>query len=151
MGREPLDLPEHTFETVAVWWTIPKHIESLVQSLDQDFAGGLHAAEHAAIGLLPLYALCDRRDIGGVSSPAHPNTGQPSIFIYDGHTGGVGIAERGFEEIEALWTATLQLLRECPCTDGCPSCVQSPKCGNNNDVLDKAAAKTILECLVAAI
>lgn len=151
IGREALDLPEHRFQTEAVWWTVPAYIQDKVLALGQDFAGGLHAAEHAAIGLLPLYALCDRRDIGGVSSPAHADTGQPSIFIYDGHTGGVGIAERGFEEIESLWSATLQLLRECPCAEGCPSCVQSPKCGNNNDILDKAAAKTILEHLVAAI
>jgi DEAD/DEAH box helicase domain-containing protein len=116
-----------------------------------DFAGGLHATEHAAIGILPVFALCDRNDIGGVSTPLHPDTGQPQIFIYDGHPGGVGIAERGFELIEPLWEATLRAIAECPCTDGCPSCIQSPKCGNNNQPLDKRAASVLLEGLLGHV
>jgi len=109
----------------------------------------LHACEHAAIGILPLFALCDRNDIGGVSTPFHPDTGKSQIFIYDAHPGGIGIAEKGFEMMTELWQATLKAVKECPCTDGCPSCVQSPKCGNNNQPLDKEAAIVLLEELVA--
>ncbi|MCS6802094.1 MAG: DEAD/DEAH box helicase [Chloroflexota bacterium] len=147
LSRERLDLPPYTFETVAVWWTVPEAARREVERAGRDFAGGLHAAEHACIGLLPLFALCDRRDLGGISTPCHPDTGQPTIVIYDGHAGGVGIAERGYHELEALWSAAAQLLRDCPCEDGCPSCIQSPKCGNNNDLLDKAAARILLEWL----
>ena len=113
-----------------------------------DFAGGLHAAEHAAIALLPLFALCDRNDIGGVSTPFHYDTGKAQIFIYDAYPGGIGIAEKGFELITELWQATLRSLSECPCREGCPSCIQSPKCGNNNEPLDKKAAIVILEDLI---
>lgn len=144
----PLDLPVEEFETVGVWWEVPAWIAQDVGSEDLDFAGGLHACEHAAIGLLPLFAMCDRWDIGGVSTVLHPDTGTPLICIYDGYPGGVGIAERGFEQIEDLWRATLQMLQECPCEAGCPACVQSPKCGNNNSPLDKAAAIVILEGLL---
>lgn len=148
ISREPLDLPPRRFETVALWWTAPETLRQLVERAGRDFAGGLHAAEHACIGLLPLFALCDRRDIGGVSTPSHADTRAATIFIYDGHAGGVGIAERGYHGLEALWSSAAQLLRECPCEDGCPSCIQSPKCGNNNDILDKAAAQIILDWLV---
>ncbi|MFN8534318.1 MAG: DEAD/DEAH box helicase [Dehalococcoidia bacterium] len=150
ISREALDLPPQSFETVALWWTVPEVLRLEVEREGLDFAGGLHAVEHACIGLLPLFALCDRRDIGGVSTPYHLDTGEATIFIYDGHAGGVGITERGFAELEALWSTTLQMLRECPCDDGCPSCIQSPKCGNNNDVLDKAAARLILTRLVSS-
>jgi len=109
--------------------------------------GGLHAAEHAAIGILPLFAMCDRNDIGGVSTPLHPDTGRPQVFIYDGHPGGVGISERGYHDVEDLWRATLAAVSECPCEDGCPSCIQSPKCGNNNQPLDKAVATEMLRVL----
>ena len=112
-----------------------------------DFAGGLHATEHASIALLPLFALCDRNDIGGLSTPTHPDTGNPQIFIYDAYPGGIGIAEKGYELIEELWQATMKAIAECPCTSGCPSCIQSPKCGNNNEPLDKRAAQVILEAL----
>ncbi|MCH8195823.1 MAG: DUF1998 domain-containing protein, partial [Chloroflexi bacterium] len=114
-----------------------------------DLAGGLHAMEHAAIGMLPFFAMCDRADIGGVSTPLHPDTDQPQVFIYDGHPGGIGIAEKGFDLILELWDATLKTVAECPCSAGCPSCIQSPKCGNNNSPLDKAAAQLILERLLA--
>ena len=110
--------------------------------------GTLHAAEHALISLLPLWAMCDRWDIGGLSTNVHPETGRPTVFIYDGHPGGVGITERGFDEFEGWVRDTAALLRGCPCTSGCPSCVQSPKCGNLNEMLDKAGALTFLSRLV---
>lgn len=151
IGEEALDLPPQTIHTVAVWWTVPEALERECLRLGLDFAGGLHAAEHATIGLLPLFALCDRRDIGGLSTPAHPDVGhRPAIFIYDGHAGGVGIAEKAYETLEALWAATLKVIRECECQDGCPACIQSPKCGNNNQPLDKRAAMLILEALLGA-
>ncbi|MFC2072836.1 Zn-binding domain-containing protein, partial [Chloroflexota bacterium] len=105
-------------------------------------------AEHAAIAILPLFALCDRNDIGGVSTPSHPDTGRAQIFIYDAYPGGIGIAEKGFDLVHELWQATLRTITECPCQEGCPSCIQSPKCGNNNKPLDKKAARILLEGLL---
>lgn len=148
IGEEPLDMPSQTFETIALWFDIPQEALEQVSRLQLDFAGGLHATEHAAIALLPLFALCDRNDIGGISTPFHADTGKAQIFIYDAYPGGVGISEKGFERIEPLWEATLKLLAECPCQEGCPSCVQSPKCGNNNEPLDKRAAHQILQTLL---
>jgi len=148
IGEEPLDLPPQTFPTVALWFDLPPQAIARIVNARLDIAGGLHAAEHAAIGILPLFALCDRNDIGGVSTPLHPDTGRAQIFIYDAYPGGIGIAEKGFDMIAELWQATLRVIAECPCRDGCPSCVQSPKCGNNNKPLDKAAAKVILEGLL---
>jgi DEAD/DEAH box helicase domain-containing protein len=148
IGEEPLDLPPITFPTVALWFDIPAGAVSRIAQRNLDFAGGLHAAEHASIGILPLFALCDRNDIGGVSTPLHADTGRAGIFIYDAYPGGIGIAEKGYEMIKDLWEATLNVIAECPCEDGCPSCVQSPKCGNNNKPLDKAAARVILEELM---
>ncbi|MBI2288443.1 MAG: DEAD/DEAH box helicase [Chloroflexi bacterium] len=148
IGEEALELPPQHFPTVALWFDMPAQAAARVDEAQRDFAGGLHAVEHAAIGILPLFALCDRNDIGGVSTPLHPDTGRPQVFIYDGHPGGVGIAEKGYELIQELWEATLKLLRECPCQEGCPGCIQSPKCGNNNRPLDKAAAAVILETLL---
>jgi DEAD/DEAH box helicase domain-containing protein len=145
LGEEPLDLPTIRFNTVALWFGIPSRALARIADKDLDFAGGLHAAEHAAIGILPLFALCDRNDIGGVSTPLHPDTGNAAVFIYDAYPGGIGIAEKGYDMIEELWQATMHVIAECPCEDGCPSCVQSPKCGNNNKPLDKAAARIILE------
>jgi len=148
LGMEALDLPPHVFPTVAFWYDLASGTQALVEEQGLDLAGGLHAAEHASIGLLPLFALCDRNDIGGVSTPYHPDTGKAQVFIYDSYPGGVGIAEKGFELVEGLWQATLQLLEECPCAEGCPSCVQSPKCGNNNQPLDKKAAALLLRELL---
>jgi len=148
IGEEPLDLPPITFPTVALWFGVPPRAIARIAEAGLDFAGGLHAVEHAAIGILPLFALCDRNDIGGVSTPLHPDTGRAQVFIYDAYPGGIGISEKGYEMIDDLWRATLRVIAECPCEDGCPSCVQSPKCGNNNKPLDKAAAKIILEELV---
>ena len=150
LGVEYVDLPPRDFSTVALWWTVPPPVVAEMRERGLDVAGGLHACEHAAIGLLPLFALCDRWDIGGLSTPKHPDTGEATIFIYDGHPGGVGIAERGFAVVDELWQTTLDLLRECGCEEGCPSCIQSPKCGNNNEPLDKQAAKFILEHLLTA-
>jgi DEAD/DEAH box helicase domain-containing protein len=148
LGEEGLDLPPQTFLTVALWFDLPDGVISRLNEDQLDLAGGLHATEHATIGILPLFALCDRNDIGGVSTVFHPDTGKAQIFIYDAHPGGVGIAEKGFELIEELWQVTMDTIKECPCQDGCPSCIQSPKCGNNNKPLDKKAAQVLLEGLL---
>ena len=146
LGEEPLDLPPQKFHTMAVWFDLPDQTLSWAVQEGIDLMGGLHAMEHAAIGVLPLFAMCDRNDIGGISTVLHPDTGKAQVFIYDGHPGGVGIAEHGYEVIEKLLTATLDVVSECPCAeaDGCPSCIQSPKCGNNNDSLNKDAASKLL-------
>ena len=149
IGEEPLNLPPQVFPTVALWFDLPPQVVARLDKEQLDFAGGLHAAEHAAISILPLFALCDRNDIGGVSTPLHPDTGRAQIFIYDAYPGGIGIAEKGFDLVEQLWQTTLKAITECPCQDGCPSCVQSPKCGNNNKPLDKKAAQILLEGLLS--
>ncbi|MFC1987866.1 DEAD/DEAH box helicase [Chloroflexota bacterium] len=151
IGEEPLDLPPQRFPTIALWFDLPAEAVNRVVEEQLDFAGGLHAAEHAAIVILPLFALCDRNDIGGVSTPVHPDTGIAQIFIYDAYPGGIGIAEKGFDLVVELWQATLRAIIECPCQDGCPSCIQSPKCGNNNKPLDKKAAQILLEGLLKSI
>ena len=140
-----LDLPPQEFVTQAVWWTLPPLVAERLRATSADLPGGLHAAEHAMIALLPLLAMCDRWDIGGVSTAWHPDTGQATVYIYDGVPGGVGISELGYSRVEEWWRMTVELLRECPCADGCPSCVQSPKCGNGNEPLDKAVALDILK------
>lgn len=148
LGETPLEMPINTFETRAIWWDVPAEWANHLSRRGWDFLGGLHAVEHVAIGMLPLFAMCDRWDIGGLSTPMHPATERPQIFIYDGHPGGVGIAEQGFNLLVDLWEATLATIKECPCDDGCPSCIYSPKCGNNNEPLDKRAAVWILESLL---
>ncbi len=148
IGEEPLDLPPLHFPTIALWFDLPSEAVARLEKAQLDFAGGLHAAEHAAIAMLPLFTLSDRNDIGGVSTPLHPDTGKAQIFIYDAHPGGIGIAEKGFEIVEGLWQATLEAITGCPCEEGCPSCIQSPKCGNNNKPLDKKAAQILLEGLL---
>jgi DEAD/DEAH box helicase domain-containing protein len=142
-----LDLPATTFATEAVWF-LPE--PGQLQGIDEmpKLLGTLHAAEHALIALLPLWAMCDRWDIGGLSTNLHPQTGRPTVFVYDGHAGGVGIAERGFEQFEGWAADTGAMIRGCPCSSGCPSCVQSPKCGNLNEMLDKDGALTFLERVV---
>ena len=148
LGLAPLSLPQHRFRTTALWFDIPPRTIDRVLDEGLDLAGGLHAAEHAAIGVLPLFALCDRNDIGGLSTALHPDTGAAAVFIHDGYPGGIGIAEHGFEVVTELWHATLQAVEECPCQGGCPGCIQSPKCGNNNYPLDKAAAVILLRGLL---
>jgi DEAD/DEAH box helicase domain-containing protein len=144
-----LDLPQTTFETEAVWY-VPEaeQLEGLERM--PTLLGTLHAAEHAMIGMLPLWAMCDRWDIGGLSTNVHFQTGRPTVFVYDGHAGGVGIAERGFEAFEGWVEDTARMLDGCPCEHGCPSCVQSPKCGNLNEPLDKAGALTLLQRMLKA-
>ena len=143
-----LDLPETSFETEAIWFCpTPRQLEGLEEM--PKLLSSLHAAEHSLIALLPLWAMCDRWDIGGLSTNIHPQTGLPTIFVYDGHAGGVGITERGFERFEGWVEDTARMIAGCPCAAGCPSCVQSPKCGNLNDYLDKLGALTLLRRLVA--
>jgi DEAD/DEAH box helicase domain-containing protein len=140
---QALDLPPQSFETQALWYEVPDDL------LADDFPlevllGSLHAAEHTQIAVLPLLAMCDRWDIGGLSTNFHPQTGRPTIFIYDGHPGGVGITRQGFLRFESLVGDAHRLIAECPCESGCPSCVQSPKCGNLNEPLDKAGALEVM-------
>ena len=142
-----LDLPPSSFETEAVWFVPePAQLEGLERM--PKLLSSLHAAEHALIALLPLWAMCDRWDIGGLSTNVHFQTGRPTVFVYDGHPGGVGIAERGFEMFEGWVEDTARLITGCPCERGCPSCVQSPKCGNLNEMLDKGGALQLLEHLL---
>jgi len=145
----PLDLPETTFETEAVWY-LPEPDQLAELEAMPRLLGSLHAAEHAMIALLPLWAMCDRWDIGGLSTNLHFQTGRPTVFVYDGHPGGVGIAERGFEAFEGWVGDTAAMISGCPCERGCPSCVQSPKCGNLNEPLDKAGALLLLRRMLAA-
>ena len=147
----PLDMPEQSLPTRAVWYTIS---ESLLfdAGLGTDrIPGALHAAEHAAIGLLPLFAVCDRWDIGGMSTALHPDTGAPTVFVHDGHPGGAGFADRGHADLTAWLTATREAIAGCECHTGCPSCVQSPKCGNGNNPLDKDGAITVLNIVLDAL
>jgi DEAD/DEAH box helicase domain-containing protein len=145
----PLELPPTSFATEGIWYVPePEQLEGLVEM--PTLLGTLHGAEHAMIAMLPLWAMCDRWDIGGLSTNLHPQTGRPTVFVYDGHAGGVGIAARGFEQFEGWVADTAAMIAGCPCPDGCPSCVQSPKCGNLNEMLDKAGALTLLRRLGSA-
>jgi DEAD/DEAH box helicase domain-containing protein len=168
LDQVPLDLPAHTLRTRAVWYTITDELLRSALSLPDDPAddssapggvgriptripGALHAAEHAAIGLLPLFATCDRWDIGGVSTAAHADTGEATVFVHDGHPGGAGFADRGFAALVPWLAATREAIFSCECSAGCPSCVQSPKCGNGNEPLDKAGAIAVLDVVLAAV
>lgn len=144
----PLALPPQTLETKAVWWAIPQRVIERAAIKPSQLPGAAHAAEHAAIGLLPLVATCDRWDVGGVSTAYHQDTRSCAIFIYDGYAGGAGIAERGYRSTVRLLEATLETVRNCACTHGCPSCVQSPKCGNGNEPLDKAGSVALLSAML---
>ncbi len=151
LGLHPLELPPQTFETVSFWVEIEDAICSRIEAENLHFMGGIHAIEHAAIGIFPLFALCDRNDIGGISHTHHPQVGKSAIFIYDGYPGGVGLAQHGFEVVLELLEKTLQHLKTCECEDGCPSCIHSPKCGNGNKPLDKKAAILTLELLLGHV
>ncbi len=148
IGEEQLDLPSRSLRTTAVWWTVPDDILVEAGMSSTDLPGAAHAAEHCSIGLLPLFATCDRWDIGGVSTARHPDTGVLTVFVYDGYPGGAGFSERGFEQAQAWLTATRETIAACECVDGCPSCVQSPKCGNQNSPLDKGGAIILLDALL---
>ena len=149
IDETPLDLPPRHLRTRAVWWTVTPGAVAQAEVDDADLPGAAHAAEHASIGLLPLFATCDRWDIGGVSTALHPDTMLPTVFVYDGHPGGAGFAERGFAAAEQWLRATRDAIASCECTAGCPSCVQSPKCGNGNNPLDKAGAVRLLDRVLA--
>ena len=140
----PLTLPPQTFETEALWWVMPQGLSVRVSDRKLHFMGGLHAAEHATIGLMPLYVMCDRWDLGGISTPGHPQVPQPVIFIYDGYPGGVGLTRKAYGLMEELLTSVFEGVRDCGCDEGCPACIQSPKCGSGNHPLDKQAALQIL-------
>lgn len=146
-----LDMPEHTLRTRAVLYTLTETLLERSGVHTADVPGALHAAEHAAIGLLPLVATCDRGDIGGVSTALHPDTGMPTVFVHDGHPGGAGFADRGHAELPRWLRATRDAIAACECSSGCPSCVQSPKCGNGNDPLDKAGAVRVLDAVLTAL
>jgi DEAD/DEAH box helicase domain-containing protein len=143
-----LSLPPQRLTTKALWWLLPPALLDRAAITPAILPGSIHAAEHAAIGLLPLVATCDRWDVGGLSTPFHPDTGLATIFIYDGYAGGAGIAERGYRSGTRLLEATLETVRGCPCSKGCPSCVQSPKCGNGNEPLDKQGAVAVLSAML---
>ncbi|MFD4357430.1 DEAD/DEAH box helicase [Nocardia sp. NPDC058518] len=151
LDQVELDLPAHTLHTKAVLYTVTSRLLAAADISDEQLPGALHAAEHAAIGMLPLVAGCDRWDIGGVSIAEHPDTGAPTVFVYDGQPGGAGFAERGFAQLTAWLAATLSVIRSCACQDGCPSCVQSPKCGNGNNPLDKDAAGRLLAAVLGEL
>lgn len=149
LGEEPLDLPSRELRTRAVWWTLPDAAVLGAGVEPADAPGAAHAAEHAAIGILPLVATCDRWDVGGLSTARHPDTGTLTVFVHDGHPGGAGFAERGFRAAPTWLRATRDAISSCSCHDGCPSCVQSPKCGNGNDPLDKTGAVRLLDAVLA--
>ncbi len=140
----PLNLPPTVFETEGLWIEIPEALQQRIEAALLHFMGGIHALEHAAIGIFPLLVLCDRNDIGGISYPFHPDLGKPAVFIYDGHPGGVGLCREAFTKIGELLEKTLAVIQSCPCTTGCPSCVHSPKCGSGNRPIDKESARQLL-------
>jgi DEAD/DEAH box helicase domain-containing protein len=147
LAQHPLDLPPRTLTTKAVWWVVPRERTDGAGIPAEELPGALHAAEHAAISMLPLLATCDRWDIGGLSAAQHEDTGEPTIFVYDGAPGGAGFAERGADDAAAWVRATADMIAECRCESGCPACVVSPKCGNGNEPLSKAQAVTLLALL----
>ena len=149
LGTEPLDLPPTSFETVGIWLEFPDEIPQALETAGRHVMGGIHASEHAALSLFPLFALCDRHDVAGISYTRHPQIGHAAIFFYDGQPGGVGLAASMFDRIEILLDATCDLISDCPCDDGCPACVHSPKCGSGNRPIDKAAAVMTLRLLLA--
>jgi DEAD/DEAH box helicase domain-containing protein len=149
LSHHPLDLPPLVYETVGLWWEIPPALRDEMVEAGRHFMGSIHASEHAAISLFPLLMLCDRGDIGGISYPQHPQIGGPAVFIYDGYPGGIGLAARAFDLVESLLETTRSLIASCPCAQGCPSCIHSPKCGSGNHPLDKEGARHALEGLLA--
>jgi len=147
LATEKLDLPPTSFETISVWMEMPDEIPTAIRATGRHVMGGIHAVEHAALSLFPLFALCDRHDVAGISYLRHPQLGCAAVFFYDQHAGGVGLAPSVFERIDTLLETTLELIRDCPCQEGCPSCVHSPKCGSGNRPIDKEASIRVLELL----
>ena len=150
IGVEPLSLPPLTFRTRAFWVVPRAETGQEIGRADLDYAGGLHGAEHALIAMMPLHVMCDRWDIGGLSCPSYGENGEPVIFVYDAYEGGVGLAEKAYELFPELVASARNLVRDCRCEDGCPSCIHSPKCGNDNQPLDKVATVMVLDALIAA-
>jgi DEAD/DEAH box helicase domain-containing protein len=149
ISSEALDLPPTSIETTGLWLEIPDEIPALLRNASHHPMGGLHAVEHAALSLFPLFALCDRNDVGGITTLAHPQVGRGAIFLYDGQDGGLGLASGLFSRLETLLEATLEMIADCPCETGCPACVHSPKCGNGNRPIDKAGAERALRLILA--
>jgi len=166
LGQRPLDLPETSLETKAMYYTVPENLQRDIlageyggestadaatgdSTPDGDFPGAIHAAEHAMTSMFPFEYLCDRGDIGGLSTPLHPHTGAPTVFIYDGYPGGIGLNRAAYHDVAPLMETTLSMLRSCDCESGCPACVQSPHCGNANDPLDKHGAVHLLDGLTS--
>ncbi|GAB6285217.1 MAG: DEAD/DEAH box helicase [Methanoregula sp.] len=147
IGVEPLSLPPIVFPTTAFWFTVPPTTEVAVKGVGLDLAGGLHGAEHTIIAMMPLHVMCDRWDVGGLSSAAFGDEARPMVFVYDGYEGGIGLVESAFGHLSGIFSSAFELVDACPCDDGCPTCIHSPKCGNDNAPLDKAATKIILEAL----
>jgi DEAD/DEAH box helicase domain-containing protein len=147
ISRHSLDMPEYIFETEGLWIPVDESMQALIQSGGYDLPGTLHAVEHAAIACMPLFALCDRGDIGGLSYPLYPRFKKPAIFLYDGHEGGIGLTKRALAVLGEWFGTTLRIIEECTCEGGCPSCVQDPQCGSGNQPLDKEGAKILLKRL----
>lgn len=148
LDANPLEIPPQTFETIGFWMEIEPIVMKKIQASGLHFMGGIHAVEHALISMFPLFALCDRNDIGGISIPLHPQVGKGAIFVYDGYPGGIGLAARGYDMILPLLEKTKELVESCPCEDGCPACIHSPKCGSGNKPLDKRASLAVLKYLL---
>ncbi len=145
IGEEPLSLPVMSFPTKAFWFTLDPYFEKVVKDANKEIPGTIHATEHLLVAMMPLVVMCDRNDVGGVSHPLHPDTNKPTVFVYDGTEGGVGLSEKGFEQIGKLFAAAYKTVSRCPCKSGCPSCIFSPKCGNRNKPLSKKGAIVLLE------
>jgi DEAD/DEAH box helicase domain-containing protein len=151
IGNASLDLPPLRFRTKALWFSVPDRMVRKIEEMGGKVDGGLHGAEHVLIGVMPFFVMCDRWDLGGLSTPFHPSTGTPMIFIYDGCEGGIGLAEKACELMGQILDTACCLIRDCPCEDGCPACIFSPKCGNDNQPLDKGSARILLEELATII
>ena len=149
IGVVPLDLPKLEFETTGLWIEIPDPVRETIEVNRMHFMGGIHAVEHAAIGIMPLMVMTDRNDLGGISIPFHSQLGMAAVFIYDGVPGGLGLSRQAFKKAEELLTATFDTIRECPCENGCPACVHSPKCGSGNRPIDKFSASKICELILS--
>ncbi|MFH2057740.1 MAG: DEAD/DEAH box helicase [Pseudomonadota bacterium] len=148
IGIVPLDLPKLEFETTGLWIEIPDAVRDFIEINRMHFMGGIHALEHAAIGIMPLMIMTDRNDLGGISIPFHPQVGKAAVFIYDGVPGGLGLSEQAFKKASDLLEKTFETISLCPCETGCPACVHSPKCGSGNRPIDKISAMKICEMIL---